>query len=342
VLIKISRASVPGRICFLGEHLDWVAEMVEGVVGASLLGAIDLRVSVEIRDLPDNDGILILRSNSPYNIEKIEHLATIGDYTGDIFDYARAATLLLIRGGLQLEPIEIDISSTLPPEAGLSSSAAVTLATLAALNHHFTLGFSPYELCALGYKVEADELSTGAGQMDFYACAFGKVMYVDCSENPPRSMELYNFPTMAHYRLVVVDTRTPRRTRSALQLLRTRVSENDDRMLEYINFAQIAVSKGRELFRNDETKLSEIGELLTLSHRKLKENVGVSTELLDTCVELSLEAGGLGGKLSGTGFGGCMFALAHESIVESIVTRLKELPVDIYVTSFSPQGIKYG
>jgi galactokinase len=55
------------------------------------------------------------------------------------------------------------------------------------------------------------------------------------------------------------------------------------------------------------------GELMTESHRSLRDDYDVSTEALDRLVRLAMEHGALGARLTGAGFGGCIVALVAET-----------------------------
>ncbi|GAH00069.1 unnamed protein product, partial [marine sediment metagenome] len=56
-----------------------------------------------------------------------------------------------------------------------------------------------------------------------------------------------------------------------------------------------------------------LGNLLTEHHRQLVDNIGVSTPKIDKMISIALENGAFGAKINGSGFGGCMFALASEN-----------------------------
>mgnify|MGYP005860387899 CR=1 FL=1 len=64
-----------------------------------------------------------------------------------------------------------------------------------------------------------------------------------------------------------------------------------------------------------------LGELLTLHHEQLRDGIGVSTPKIDAMLEAALGAGALGGKINGSGGGGCMFAYApgrEDAVVEAM------------------------
>ncbi|NJD09659.1 MAG: galactokinase, partial [Gemmatimonadetes bacterium] len=64
------------------------------------------------------------------------------------------------------------------------------------------------------------------------------------------------------------------------------------------------------------------GRLMTESHRSLSDDYQVSTPELDRLVELALEAGALGARLTGAGFGGCAIALCTTESVAAVRAHL--------------------
>lgn len=328
-------ASAPGRVCFAGEDLDWI-------IGPSLLGAINLRTTVHVRRIDPQNRHIILRSASPFNFETTIPIDKIGQYKGEVMDYSQAAIKILLEQGFlsQVCPIEINVSTTLPAKAGLSSSAAVSVATLAALNDFFDLKIPTDQICGLAYLIEKEELATGAGQMDFYPCGLGGLIYIDSSSVPPNPIEKYTLPP--EYEIIVADTMTPRNTKDVIHMKRQRYSDREASILTYIKLTNEAVQQMRTILSTSQSDISEFGKNIVLCHEYLRDNMKVSTQLLEACVDVCLEAGAIGAKLTGTGMGGCMFALVHTDDAERVKNALKNLQVEIFHTTLSTEGIIYG
>ena len=82
----------------------------------------------------------------------------------------------------------------------------------------------------------------------------------------------------------------------------------------------------------------EFGQLMTESHRSLRDDYQVSCEELDTVVEIACGIGGVyGARMTGGGFGGCAIALAEEDAVEPLRRAIKEK----YDRRFSKPAIVY-
>ena len=120
---KRIKVSAPGRVCFGGEKLDWLA-------GPSVVAAIGLRTHVAVSDLPTSDDIVMLRCHHPLNVERRLHFQDIGDYKGHVTDHLEAALKVICNCGVSLAPIIIEVASDIPFGSGLSSSAALCVASI--------------------------------------------------------------------------------------------------------------------------------------------------------------------------------------------------------------------
>jgi mevalonate kinase len=313
-----------------GEDIDWIS-------GPAILCAINLRVSATVVALPPATDALILNSADPFSVEQRVPLAEIGRYQQHPMDYVHAAVKTLVRQGLALTPLHIAISSQLPPNAGLSSSAAVSLATLAALNVFFRLGLSDLDICALATQVESAELKTGAGQMDHYACGLGGLLYLNCQTVPPSSLEQYQLPSPLT--ILIADTMLRRHTSDVIRLKRQRYAQSEPAIMAYVKHTEETIAQMRDLLRQSELDLCELGKLVSLCHSYLKNYMLVSNDLLDSCVETCLRYGAIGSKLTGTGMGGCIFALIADSDISRVYHALAAYPVKRMVTSCSQRGL---
>jgi mevalonate kinase len=95
----------------------------------------------------------------------------------------------------------------------------------------------------------------------------------------------------------------------------------------------------RSFLKSEVPDFENIGSIVTRCHRLIRDYMGVSTDLIEKCVDLSLENGALGAKLTGTGMGGCMFALVKKENTPALVGSLSRLPVKIYVTRQAESGL---
>lgn len=325
----MTKVSCPGRVCLGGEDLDWM-------VGPSLLGAVDMRLTVVIE--PNHAPDVIIRLAHPfYNLVSIppERLAM---YDGDVFDYVRAAVTLFGRTTrADIKNLHIGVELRVPPAAGMASSAAVVVSTLAALNDHYNTALPINELLALAYRVEAEELRTGAGQMDFYGCAFGGLTYLDCMASPPDPLErlrLADAPTV-----MVIDTRLRRSTKQVITGKRQRWAAREPSILNYAAGTLAAVTAMRELLVQPAPDWAKLGTSLNDCHALLRDAMLASTDIAEASVRTCLEHGAYGAKITGSGSGGCIFAMLPPACELAMRVALTALPVDVYSTRLTELGV---
>jgi mevalonate kinase len=264
----------------------------------------------------------------------------LGDYDGGPLDYVHAAIVVLMRRAyVTLPSVALHLDSNIPVSAGLSSSAAVTLATLGALARYFGLGLSRTELCRLAYEVEATELKTGAGEMDFYICASGGITYLDCSHSPPRQVPIRQLP--ADVGIVIADSLVQHSTKQTITDIRARLKRGDPNVQQYFELTSLAVAEMSHLMQQDHRDIARLGELISTCHTYMKDLLGVSTEIIDRCVRTCLEQGAYGAKITGAGGGGSMFAIAPRARIPDIVDALGSHQVGVFVTAFDQIGMTY-
>lgn len=325
-------ASVHARLCCAGESLDWM------IRGSSIVGAITLKTTASVEQLPPvgDEHIIYLRSNTPFPSKTQWSWDDPDRPTNSYLRYAESAVDLVGRNVESPCSFEVTIESDIPVNAGVSSSAAVTLATTAATAAFFGLRPSVADLCEMAYMVEHDILKTGAGRMDPYACGMGGLLHLNSGTNPV-SVEQYDFPDTLG--IVLADTLTPHETRSFISSKRLRFQQGDRDIYHYIDETERHVEHMRQLMPDFGPNREEIGEIMTRLHGLLRNNVRCSTDALDICVDTAIKNGALGAKLTGSGNGGCMFALVEKEHEEQISLALHNLPVRVYETCIVMQGL---
>lgn len=325
-------ASAPARICLGGESLDWM------IKGPSVVGAIDLHTKTTFEELPTigNFPIMFIHSKSPEKAELLKPWNEISWYRDMYLRYIESAVDLVRRKDEAPTSFSVTIESEIPAKAGVSSSSAVTLATVSAGSGFFGKDASVTDICEISYRVEHDKLRTGAGKMDFYACGIGGLLYLNCGTSPVQ-LESFIFPN--DLGIVLVDTLTPHETKSFISSKKQRFENKEPKIIHYAEEAQGMVEALHNLLPTYADNREEIGSLLTRFHELLRDYACSSTALLDECVNTAVSNGALGAKLTGSGMGGCMFALVDLEHVDRVVQSLKKLPVRVYSTNIVPDGV---
>lgn len=325
-------ASTPGRICLFGEHQDYLGLPV-------IAAAISLRIQLTAHRTPTREVHLHLP-----DIGKEERFAFDGQPLSYVRerDYFRSAINVLLREGFTFSAgIEGEVRGNIPINSGASSSSALLvtwLNVLTQLADNQDL-LPPTKLAELAYAAEVLEFGEPGGMMDHYATAVGNVIYLESQPiihlQPLRS---------ALGTFVLGDSGEAKdtvgilgRTKYALSSILSRLNTvNPSFTLHHSGIADIVEFKdilskvdyqllkgqliNRDILREALTVLQtesldhqKLGQLLTDHHIILRDALRISTPRIDRMLDAALNAGALGGKINGSGGGGCMFAYAPEN-----------------------------
>ncbi|MDQ3702644.1 MAG: galactokinase [Chloroflexota bacterium] len=179
-------ARAPGRVNLIGEHTDYNDGFVLPV-------AIDREVRVAARRRGDSEVHLFAASfgrSTEFRIDDIQH------HPRERWsNYERGVALMLQRRGFHFEGFDAVVEGDVPAGAGLSSSAAVEVATGTAISALFGLDVDPVQLALLSQQAENEFVGVNCGIMDQFISALGRrdhALFLDC-----RSLETRHVPLRA-------------------------------------------------------------------------------------------------------------------------------------------------
>jgi len=324
--VRVVRA--PGRVNLIGEHTDYN----EGLV---LPAAIDLEVRIAL--VPTDDRrveLTLLATGERAGFD----LDAIPGGSGSWIDYPAGVAWSLGEAGIATRGFRGVLGSTLPIASGLSSSAALELASAWALLDPPDLaahGLDGLRLAQLAQRAENEHVGVHSGLMDQFASSLGRAgaaMLLDCRSLDYRAVPL----PLEEHALVVCDSRSPRRLGSSEYNLRRAQCEAalaaiadrepgvrslrdvDLPMLEraadgldptvrdraeHVIRENARVEEAIEAF--SERDMERVAELFAASHASLRDLFDVSAPALDALVELAASVPGTAARMTGAGFGGC-------------------------------------
>jgi galactokinase len=325
-------ASAPGRVNIIGEHLDYNG-------GEVLPIAIGMRLQVAIGRTARG----VSRFVSADEADRGELSVAAPERRGKWYDYATGSLRMLSEGGVDVPEMDIAVGGNLPIGSGLSSSAALCVATLTAVDALLGYGQSKEEIARLAHRAETKFVGVPVGIMDQFACTLAMedhALHILCETEEwklvPFSQPVLVFDTGV--RRGLRDSAFDERRRECartLELIRQTAPELSSlahatpRQIESAGLPEPLMGRARHVVSEAErvrTVVQQLrergsidGELLTESHASLRRDYACSTPELDWFVEFALRAPGIdGARLTGAGWGGCAIAVGSDTALAEL------------------------
>src|SRR6266851_4077676 len=353
--------SAPGRVNLIGEHTDYN----DGFVLPTAIGFYT-RIAIS----PRSDRKLALRSTEfPESCDF--DLASLPQHkTGSWSDYILGVAQALTHAGCALEGSNLLVHGEVPIGAGLSSSAALEVASALALLSVSNAELPLKSIAKLCQSAENEFVGAHVGIMDQFVSCFGKqgqALLLDC-----RSLDFELVPVPEDVKLVICNTmvkhqlsggeynRRREECEQGVQILSQfypdikalRDVSTDQLAAHAAAMPQVIYKRCRHVveenarvietvksFRGDD--LHRVGSLMHDSHRSLRDLYEVSCRELDIMVESAQGLVGFyGGRMTGGGFGGCTVNLVESDQAEAFGKRIADgyrqktgLTPDVYICS---------
>jgi galactokinase len=332
----------PGRVEVLGNHTDYNG-------GYVLSAAIHLGVTTRGVQLPDGELHVSSRTNHREVRAKLNDLHRLEN--DGWANYPIGVVDVMQHAGFPLGGMELEISSDLPVGAGLSSSAALEVATAMATKVLFDLVIDPMELAKLCQKAENEFVGVQCGLLDHVSSVFGKANELILIDFQTLTVETVPLPR--HLSLLLFNSGVPhelvggeyneRRQQCARAARLLSVSTLREVTPEQVRNADLDdVTRRRALHITEENErvlqsvaalrsghIERFGELMFASHDSSRVNFENSTRYLDALVDITKGMPGVfGSRITGGGFGGsivCLIQPEHSAeIIEAVSERYHE------------------
>jgi galactokinase len=329
----------PGRVNLIGEHTDYN-------LGFVLPVAIDLGITIALVPTEDRRVEMALAETG----ERAGFdLGAIGPKTSSWIDYVAGTAWALAEAGVPTRGFRGILASDLPQGSGLSSSAALELASSLALSGGEPPAVDRMSLAQLAQRAENRYVGVNCGLMDQFASAFGErgsALLLDC-----RSLEHRAVPMpLEDAAIVVCHSGSPRRLETSAynerrsqceaavaEIARTEpgveslrdvtpamLEAHRDRLDPLVaNRAEHVVHENERVLaavdafgRGD---LDEVGRLFYASQDSMRDLFGISSPELDALVDIASGVEGVyGARLTGAGFGGCTVNLVRRDAAPAL------------------------
>jgi galactokinase len=326
----------PGRVNLIGEHTDYN----DGFV---LPLALTMGTTVVAARRADRTLRIVSRQPEVPQVEvELDGLAPGG--VDGWAAYVAGTAWALGEAGVTLPGADLLVDGTVPRGAGLSSSASLECATAGALLALSGTDLSLRDIALLAQRAENEFVGVPCGVMDQFASTHARAGHLLLLDT--RSLEVRHIPfdlAAVGLTLLVVDTRAPhalvdgeyaarrasceeasrilgvRALRDVTDLASALETLDDDvlrRRVRHIVSENARVLAVVDLLESGDVRA--IGRLLTASHASLRDDYEVSCRELDLVVDAALEAGALGARMTGGGFGGSAIALVETRDVDRV------------------------
>jgi galactokinase len=329
----VVEAQACGRVNLLGEHTDYNDGFVLPTV-------IPQTTTVQIG--PSEDAYHHFYSTS---LNEHLHLATATTAAKGFGRYVIGCLKVLEHRGIQIPPLNVWISSSIPIGAGLSSSAALEIAilrgvrTLGAQLSLLSLDLSDIDLAQIAQQAEHQYAGVKCGIMDQMAVSLADAQHLLFLDTRTLAYERIPIPTGAA--ILVLDSGIPRtlaesgynqrRTEceAAAAMLGVTALRDVTHLAQLQSLPPLLLRRARHVLTENQRVLaakqdlpaSEFGRLMNDSHTSLRDDYEVSVAGLDCLVEILQQTPGVfGARLTGAGFGGACVALVASAQVEAIAT----------------------
>ncbi len=341
----------PGRINLIGEHTDYNGGLV-------LPAAIDKAIWLAMGKRDDK-----LLKISAFDLKEDfeSDLSTLEKSEQGWPNYLLGVISELSKDGIEIGGVNVAFGGDIPIGAGLSSSAALESGMLSGLNHLFGLGLPKMDIVKLAQRGENHFVGMNCGIMDMFASVMGRaesVVRLDC-----RSLEFEHFPFHAPGHLFVlcdsgvkhalVDSEYNTRRRECEEGVRLmRESLPGIETLRDVPLEAIVANEGRLpalVFQRCKYVVEEIervfsacnalkdndldllGQLMNQTSDGLRHGYEVTCAETDFLVDKAMEQAGLiGARQVGGGFGGCTLNLLKADESQDFITTMQAAYLEKY------------
>src|ERR1700756_438804 len=331
-------ALAPGRVEILGNHTDYN----EGVV---LSAAIDRGVTASVHRLLQPQIEVSSRTNQRTASKHLDEISpsAVEPWANYCFGVIRE----LVAAGWPPTGLGIEIASDLPVGGGLSSSAALEVATAFAAIDLANWSLAPMKIAQLCQKAENEFVGVKCGLLDQASSVFGEDNRAILLDFRSITAETYQLP--AGVSLLLLDSGIPhaltggeyneRREQCQAAAAALKVTAlRDARTIQVLNSDLDPLVKRRALHITGENErvfsggeallardIETFGQLMFASHESSRYNFENSTPNLDALVEIAQSTDGvIGSRLTGGGFGGSTVSLIRSELAEPIIESMQK------------------
>jgi D-glycero-alpha-D-manno-heptose-7-phosphate kinase len=233
--------------------------------------------------------------------------------------------------------VEVNTTGDIPAGTGLGSSSTVTVGVLNAMFTYLNIPVHPEQLAQLACQIEIETLQKPIGYQDQYIAAYGGFRLIEFGKDGKTNTQVIKLSSESENRLsdnlLLFYTGVRRQAETILAEQKQNISDHSSILKSLKQMAYAAVE---ELQKGD---IDCIGHMLHESWQLKKQLAsGISNDTINEYYEKAIQAGALGGKLTGAGGGGFLLVYApyeKRTPIRESLRELREIPINL-----EPSGSK--
>ena len=362
------KVSTPSRLCLFGEHLDYLSLEV-------ITMAINLRFYAEIEKRSDGQVIIQIKDSS---IDTLNQKNNESKYETIIFssiekieykskrDYFKSSINVIKKRGYDVScGFNLKMDSEIPIGKGMCSSSTMIVSFIKAVLEAIGADIkdSKKDIVELAYQAEVTEFNEPGGKMDHIASVYGGVCHFDFKDiDNPIIKTLSNIPNGD---FILIDSKQKKDTIKVLtnakepvlkalislpsiremytnNSYRSNMKELKKDLYNPLNAAIDNYLILKEFLHDNEDGLNtheSLGEGLKKHHTNLRDGLSISTSKIENILNVAYKNGALGGKINGSGGGGCCYVYSKKENTKTISKAINKLGYPTKVV-YPTEGVK--
>lgn len=318
-------ASAPAKIILFGEHFVIYNQPI-------ILASINKRMRIECKIEGEKNNTLNIETNHfgrktyPLSILEKNNHNLLNDFFYPIIYILRK----VLPHYAETYGITIKIYSEIPPGVGLGSSAALSVAGVAAISGLYSSVKKKDDILDIAIETERIIHKNSSGA-DCVVSTYGGLLYYQ------RNTNMRSLTVSKELSFIIINTGLKHSTGQLVSIVNSFREKN---LCEFHNLSN-NVSRICERARKalEEGNFFNIGKLMN-ENQIILERIGVSTTEINDIINLSLQYGAIGSKLTGAGGGGCVLALINHKDRDDFLSNMKKKGYECFPVLIENQGVK--
>ncbi|MCK4555022.1 MAG: mevalonate kinase [Candidatus Aenigmarchaeota archaeon] len=322
------KASAPGNLFLFGEHA--------AVYGRpAICAAVGKRTEAVLSENSRNSAMILSDAFGTAEIMP-EPAEKIWAEKKELENVALFVQELQKKFGIK-KGFDLKIRSEVPVNSGMSSSTAVFCSILGAVSAFAGKPLDKKEYFNIIFPYQAKVHGGKASGSEIISSTFGGFNYIKkLKDGIPPQIETKNIGGHK-FHIVIANTKVDAPTSLTVGYHIPSLIKRDAKFVHSI-FDKIAGIAEKAIPALKDNNIETLGELMN-ENQKLLSSLGLSHPKLDDCIKESLSAGALGAKLSGSGWGGIMFALCREENIAAVKKAIASTGAEAIETEVGVKGI---